>query len=407
MFNAMYGEAWSAMGANRLRTFLTMLGMVIGVGAVVLMMSIGQGAEAAVKKSINAMGSNLFIVLSGPPSASGIRSATGNAATLNIKDSAAIDDLDDINGVAPVSMGSSQVVYAGNNWNTTVIGTTPAYLDVRSWNLADGYSFGESDLRSATRVALIGSTVLKSLFSDEVNPIGKTIRIKGSPFLVVGVLESKGQSLDGRDQDDTIVVPLTTAQRKIFGNQIPGSVRMILVQAKNDKVMPAVEESLNSLLKQRHNFHEGAEPDFSVRNLTALANSAAETTRTMSLLLGAIASVSLLVGGIGIMNIMLVSVTERTREIGIRMAIGARESDILLQFLLEAIMISIIGCLMGIILGLFGAFLVKHFTQAEIIVSAKSMLLAFSVAASVGIFFGFYPAKKAAKLNPIEALRYQ
>jgi putative ABC transport system permease protein len=408
MFSAMLGEAWHAMGANRLRTFLTMLGMVIGVGAVVLMMAIGQGAEASVKRSINAMGSHLFVVLSGPPRIGGARSATGNAPSLNVKDANAIAELDGVTGVAPVTTGKGQVVYASSNWNTDIIGTTASYLDVRSWNLAAGYPFQDSDTRSATRVALLGKTVVQNLFGDDdVDPIGKTIRINQRPFVVLGVLESKGQTLDGRDQDDTIIVPLTTAQRKLFGNQLPGSVRQIMVQAESDAVMGMVEDALNSLLNQRHNIREGADSDFSVRNLTAIANSAAETARTMSLLLGAIASVSLLVGGIGIMNIMLVSVTERTREIGVRMAIGARERDILMQFLLEAIMISTVGCLIGIVIGVAGAVLVSVFTQAEVIVSSQSVVIAFSVAVSIGIFFGFYPARKAARLNPIEALRYQ
>ncbi|KAF0844132.1 putative ABC transport system permease protein [Methylovorus glucosotrophus] len=406
MFSAMLGEAWHAMGANRLRTFLTMLGMVIGVGAVVLMMAIGQGAEQAVKKSIQSMGSNLFIVLAGPPNMGGARSATGNAPSLNVKDAAAMEDLEGVSNVAPINMGSAQVIYAGNNWNTSIIGTTPSYLDVRSWNLSDGYVFSDSDIRSATRVALIGKTVVQNLFGDD-DPVGKTIRIKDSPFIILGVLDNKGQSLDGRDQDDTIIIPLTTSQRRVFGAQFSGSVRQIIVQADSDKVMPMVEDSLNSLLRQRHRIREGMDNDFSVRNLTALANSAAETTKTMSLLLGAIASVSLLVGGIGIMNIMLVSVTERTREIGIRMAIGARERDILMQFLLEAIVISIVGCLIGIGIGVGGALLVSHITQAPIVVSSQSILTAFIVAATVGVFFGFYPARKAAQLNPIEALRFQ
>lgn len=407
MFSAMLGEAWHAMGANRLRTFLTMLGMVIGVSAVVLMMAIGQGAEASVKRSISAMGSNLFVVLSGPPRVAGARSATGNAPSLNVKDANAIGELDDVAGVAPVTMGKSQIVYGSNNWNTDIIGTTPSYLDIRSWGLSAGYAFSDSDIRSATRVALIGKTVAQNIFGEDIDPVGKTIRINQSPFVILGMLDSKGQTLDGRDQDDTIIVPLTTAQRKLFGNQLPGSVRQILVQAESDNVMLILEESMNGLLNQRHNIREGADSDFSVRNLTAIANSAAETARTMSLLLGAIASVSLLVGGIGIMNIMLVSVTERTREIGIRMAIGARQRDILLQFLLEAIMISIVGCLIGIGIGVGGAVLVGIFTQAEIIISSESVLIAFSVAASIGVFFGFYPARMAAQLNPIEALRYQ
>lgn len=407
MFSAMLGEAWHAMGANRLRTFLTMLGMVIGVGAVVLMMAIGQGAEASVKRSISAMGSNLFVVLSGSPSMGGARSATGGAPSLNVKDANAIAELDGVAGVAPVTMGKAQIVYGSNNWNTDIIGTTPSYLDVRAWTLSSGYAFADADIRSASRVALIGQTVAQNIFGDDIDPVGKTIRIKQSPFVVLGVLASKGQSLDGRDQDDTIIVPLTTAQRKLFGNQLPGSVRQILVQAQSDNLMAMAEEGMNALLNQRHNIREGADSDFSVRNLTAIANSAAETTRTMSLLLGAIASVSLLVGGIGIMNIMLVSVTERTREIGIRMAIGARQRDILMQFLLEAIVISIVGCLIGIAIGVGGAVLVSLFTQAEVIVSSNSVLIAFSVAASIGVFFGFYPARKAARLNPIEALRYQ
>ncbi|HQS37150.1 MAG: multidrug ABC transporter substrate-binding protein [Methylotenera sp. 24-45-7] len=406
MFGAMLGEAWHAMGANRMRTFLTMLGMMIGVGAVVLMMAIGEGAQQAIKKSISSMGSNLFIVLSGSPNAGGARAGSGNALSLNVKDADAISELDSISGVAPVAMGSAQVIFAGNNWNTSVIGTVPSYMEIRDWTINNGYVFSNSDVRSATRVALIGKTVADNLFGDDIDPVGKTIRIKQSPFLIVGVLNSKGQSLDGRDQDDTIIVPLTTAQRKLFGNQVPGSVRMIMAQAPADNLMQQAEDDMNNLLRQRHNIREGSDNDFSVRNLTAIANTAAEATRTMALLLGAIASISLLVGGIGIMNIMLVSVTERTREIGIRMAIGARERDILLQFLLEAFVISIVGCVIGILIGVGGAALVQNLAGTDTVVTSQSISLAFVVAASVGIFFGFYPARKAAKLNPIEALRY-
>ncbi len=406
MLGAMLHEAWRAMGANRLRTLLTMLGMVIGVGAVVMMMAIGQGAQYAVAQTISSMGSNIFVVLSGFTSTGGVRSGSGNAPTLNVSDANAIAELDGVDTVAPVHWGSVQMVYGPNNWNAWVQGTTPAYLDARSWPIADGASFTDSDVRAATRVALIGRTVAQNLFGDE-NPVGKTFRIGQAPFTVLGVLAPKGQNLEGRDQDDLVVMPLTTAQRKVFGTPFQGSVRQILVKASSAEAMPAVEKSIEALLRQRHRLRDSADNDFTLRNLTAVADTAAETTRVMSLLLGAIASVSLLVGGIGIMNIMLVSVTERTREIGIRMAIGARERDILAQFLLEAIIISVIGCAIGLILGVGGALLVNQLAKMTVVVSGSSVLTAFAVAAGVGIFFGFYPARKAARLDPIEALRYQ
>ena len=403
---AMFYEAWHAMGANRLRTFLTMLGMMIGVAAVIMMLAIGQGAQFMVEQSIASMGSNLFIVLPGSATSGGVRLGTGARPTLTTRDAEAMEDLPSIAAVAPVSSGSAQLVFGSNNWSTVVTGTTPSFLDVRDWQIASGYAFTDSDVRSGTRVAMLGNTVVKNLFDDE-DPVGKTIRIRRSPFLVIGVLSPKGQSLDGRDQDDTVFIPVTTAQTKVFGNQFPGTVRFIMAQATSPQTMPAAEREMKQLLRQRHHLPERSEDDFDVRNLTALANAAAQTTRVMSIMLGAIASVSLLVGGIGIMNIMLVSVTERTREIGIRVAIGARERDILTQFLLEAIMLSMVGCLVGVFLGIGGAALANALADVAIVVTASSILLAFFVATSVGVFFGFYPANKAAHLKPIDALRYQ
>ncbi len=403
---AMLLEAWSAMGANKLRTFLTMLGMVIGVGAVILMSSIGEGTQAKVKESIASMGSNLFIILAGSSTSGGARMGSGGVQTLTASDATAIGELSSVAAAAPVASGTAQMVYQSANWNVQIMGTTPEFLQVRDWTLESGLGFGDSDVRGSTRVVILGKTVVQNLFGEE-DPVGKTIRIKQSPYLVVGVLASKGQSLDGRDQDDTALVPVSTAQTKLFGSQFKGTVRFIMVQASSEEVMPKAEKEMVQLLRQRHKLRESAEDDFSIRNLTALANTAAETTKAMSLMLAAIASISLLVGGIGIMNIMLVSVTERTREIGIRIAIGARQREILVQFLLEALMISIIGCLIGVGLGVGGAMMVENFLPIKALVTQNSILISFVVATGVGVFFGFYPAYKASKLEPIEALRYQ
>ncbi len=369
---AMLFEAWRAMGANRLRTFLTMLGMVIGVGAVIVMSAIGAGTQAKVKESIASMGSNLLIVLAGSMTSGGVRLGSGGVQTLTISDASAMEELESILATAPTSSGSAQLIYQSANWSTQVTGTTPSYFQVRDWEIESGYPFMDSDVRGATRVVVLGKTIAQNLFGDE-DPVGKIIRIKNSPYLVVGILAKKGQSLDGRDQDDTAIVPITTAQTKLFGSQFKGSVRFIMVEAASESVMDKAEEEIAQLLRQRHKLRENAEDDFTIRNLTALANTAAETTKAMSLMLAAIASISLLVGGIGIMNIMLVSVTERTREIGIRIAIGAKQRHILVQFLLEALMISIIGCLIGVCVGVGGALLVQKFFSISVAITQSSI----------------------------------
>ena len=394
------------MGQNRLRAALTMLGMVIGVASVVLMLAIGQGAQTSVNESIASMGSNLIIVLPGATTSGGLRMGTGTAAPLTAADAEAIAELPAVAAAAPLNSGAMQLVHGSNNWSSLVYGVTPDFWRVRGWDLARGEGFGEAELRAAARIAVIGRIVAENLFGVE-DPVGKTIRIRDLPFLVVGVLAEKGQSLDGRDQDDTVHVPLTTAQRQLFGMQIPGAVRFIMVQARSADGLREAEGEVRRLLRQRRRIASGQEDDFTVRNLTAYAEAAAASARVLSVTLGAIASVSLIVGGIGIMNIMLVSVTERTREIGIRLAVGARQRDVLAQFLLEAMVICLIGGLVGAALGVAIAYVLSQAASTVVVVTARSILLAFSFAAVTGVFFGLYPALKAARLQPVDALRYE
>jgi putative ABC transport system permease protein len=396
-----------ALRVNKMRSGLTMLGIIIGVGAVIAMVAVGTGASRKIAEQISSMGSNLLIILPGTTTAGGVRMGAGTQPTLSMADAEFIlRECPAVSEIAPTLGGVAQVVYGHMNWSTGVTGTTPGMLTVRDWDLSSGRSFTQQDVKSATKVALLGQTVVDNLFGDE-DPVGQTIRIKNVPFSVIGVLASKGQSAQGQDQDDTILIPVTTAQKKLFGTQFPGMVRIILVKAKSAEDLPAAERQITELLRQRHRIGPKQDNDFTVRNLTQLMQAREQSTRVMTLLLGAIASVSLLVGGIGIMNIMLVSVTERTREIGIRMAVGAKTWDIRLQFIIEALTLSLIGGIIGIIAGVSTSLILSSISGWPTIVSPLSIVLSFCFSGLVGIFFGFYPAYKASLLNPIDALRYE
>jgi len=399
--------ALRALMVNKMRSVLTMLGIIIGVGAVITMIAVGSGAKARIAEQIASMGSNMLIVMSGSSTSGGFRFGSGTVPTLTVDDAKAIlSEIPSVKYVAPSLPGVAQVVYGNQNWSTSVTGTTPEFLDIREWTMASGRSFTQQDLDGASKVCLLGTTVVENLFGG-IDPVGQIVRIKKVPFTVIGVLDHKGQTSFGQDQDDTIFVPLTTAQKRLFGMQFPGMVRTITVQAKGPEVMEEAEEGINSVLRQRHRIQPNQDSDFTVRNLTEIMSTAEETASVMSLLLGAIASISLIVGGIGIMNIMLVSVTERTREIGIRIAVGAKGRDILLQFLIESLVLSLIGGIVGIGIGVAGTLVLSSLTEWPTLFSTKAILLAFLFSGSVGVFFGFYPARKASMLNPIEALRYE
>jgi putative ABC transport system permease protein len=392
---------------NKMRSALTMLGIIIGVGAVIAMVAVGSGAKRRIADQIASMGSNLLIVLSGSSTSGGLRFGSGTVPTLTVDDAKAIlNEVPSVKYVAPTLGGGAQVVFGNQNWSTIINGTTPEVLEIREWSLAEGRSFTQQDVDGATKVCLLGKTIVDNLFGG-IDPIGQIIRIKMVPFTVIGVLAPKGQSTMGQDQDDTIIIPLTTAQKKLFGMQFPGMVRLIMVQATAPEVMKDVENQINDLLRQRHHIQPKQDNDFSVRNLTEIMSTAEQSANVMRYLLFAIALISLIVGGIGIMNIMLVSVTERTREIGIRIAVGAKGRDILLQFLIESLVLSLAGGTLGIAIGIAGTLILSSFTQWPTLFSIEAILLAFLFSSLVGIFFGFYPARKASLLNPIEALRYE
>lgn len=404
----MFGEsiiiALDGLRANKLRAMLTMLGIIIGVGAVIAMVSIGMGVRDKVESSIAGLGSNLLVITPGAATAGGPRQAAGSGLTLNAKDAEAIArEISGVNLVAPAVSRQYQVVFGNQNWTTTVQGTTPEMLGVRSFTIQEGAFFSNQDIETRARVAVLGKTVSDSLFGG-ISPIGQTIRINKSPFRVVGVLEGKGQSAGGGDQDDTVMIPLTTAQERLMGITY---VQNINVQATGTDVINQAQEDITALLRSRHKLAVTAPDDFTVRNMVAVMATADATTGMITLLLGIVAGLSLLVGGIGIMNIMLVSVTERTREIGIRKALGARHYNILLQFLIEAVVISVAGGLLGIALGIGSAYVISLLAGWKTIISSLAIVAAFGFSVMIGLFFGIYPARKAALLDPIDALRYE
>jgi putative ABC transport system permease protein len=403
-FESTFKIAFRALRRNKLRSALTALGIIIGVGAVIAMVSIGNGARAQVEQQIATLGENVILIFSGSVTSSGIRTGWGSAGTLKIEDAEAIRR--EVPGVIAVSeevVSTSQVSAGNQNWFTRIYGEAPEYFDIRKWPLSDGAIFTPQDVRSANKVCVIGRTTASQVFGSE-NPIGQVLRIKGVPFLVTGVLTPKGLSPQGVDQDDIVIMPYTSAMKRVIGGS---TLRGINVQvATPDELAPA-QQQITELLRQRHNIRPGRDDDFTVRNQQEIAEAATETSRVMSLLLGAIASVSLIVGGIGIMNIMLVSVTERTREIGVRLAVGAHGRDILTQFLIEAVTLSSIGGVIGIVAGLAASQLLSAVAHWPTLISPGSIIVAFLFSAAVGIFFGFYPAREAAGLDPIEALRYE
>jgi putative ABC transport system permease protein len=401
--------ALRALAVNKLRSALTMLGIVIGVGAVIVMIAVGAGAQARVEEQVRALGSNLLLVMPGSTTAGGVRLGFGSASTLTEEDVAAINREIPEALAAPALRGAAQVVYGNANWSTQMFGTTPEYLEVRQWPLAAGRSFEPAEMAGAAKVALIGATVARQLFGD-ADPIDQSIRIKRVPFTVIGVLDVKGQSLMGTDQDDLVLMPIKTARSRVLGTASAArnrTVGTIWVKAADGVDTRQVEDQVRSLLRQRHRIQPGADDDFSLRNLAEVMAVQEASSRVLALLLAAVASVSLLVGGIGIMNIMLVSVTERTREIGLRMAVGARTRDILGQFLVEAVTLSLIGGLAGVALGLGASFAIAELAGWRIVLSPEAIGLAVAFAFVIGVFFGFYPARKAARLNPVEALRFE
>ena len=393
---------------NPLRAGLTMLGIIIGIGAVVAMVSLGQGATASVQAEIASLGTNVLIIVPGATTVGGVRGGLGSVSTLTVDDAQDIEKK--VTNVTTAIYGNRsvlQVIHENKNWSTVVLGTTPEFTDVRSWPVAQGNFFTQSDIDAAAKVTVLGKTAAQNLFEPGEEIIGSQIRIKNVPLRVIGILAPKGQSITGQDQDDLVILPFSTAERKVLGTKFLGTVGIILVATRTRYEIPAAVDDIKDLLRTRHHLNQSEEDDFTIRTMEDIAKAIAGTSRTMMLMLMGIASISLIVGGIGIMNILLVSVTERTREIGLRMAVGAKRAHILLQFLIEAVIMTAIGGALGIAAGIIIARLLTTMIGWPTIISSQAIAVAFLFSLIVGIFFGLYPANKASKLNPIEALRYE
>jgi len=396
--------ALRALARNKLRSFLTMLGIIIGVGAVIAMVAIGEGAKATIRSQIASLGTNVLIILPGTATQGGVRVGFGSVNTLTDGDAKAIrEEIRSVSFVSPVLRRGDQVVAGNLNWGTMVQGVAPEFQQIREWQVGEGRFLHDGDVENDAKVAVLGETVVRNLFGND-DPLESVIRIRNIPFRVVGVLAAKGQSSQGTDQDDTVLIPYTSMQKRLMRIT---NVQTIIASAVTADRVPEVQEQITLLLRQRHRIQPDREDDFSIRNLSDIAEAASSSARVMAILLGAVASISLLVGGIGIMNIMLVSVTERTREIGIRMAVGARSRDIMLQFLVEAVVMATTGGCIGILIGIGSSEVLKFWAQWPTLVSPTIVAIAFLFSGAVGVFFGFYPAQKAANLDPIDALRYE
>ena len=400
--------AFRILSRNRLRAGLTMLGIIIGVGAVIALVSIGQGARAAVQAQVASMGTNVIIILPGATTVGGVRGAQGGAVTLTVADGLELKKrVPLLTDVGWSKRDVMQIVYGNRNWNGPVNGISPSYLTIRDWAFASGGPITATDVETAARVALIGQTVIENLYDPGEEPVGSTIRIKNVPFRVVGVLSPKGQSAQGSDQDDILFIPFTTAERKVFGSPFLGSVGALFGSTDRIEDLAPAVEGIREVLRVRHRLQGDQPDDFTIRTQVDIGKVQEGTTQTLTVMMFAIASISLLVGGIGIMNILLVSVTERTREIGVRMAVGAKRRHILIQFLIEAMTLSLVGGMLGIVFGILGARATTVIAGWPTIISARSVVAAFVFSVAVGLFFGLYPANKAARLNPIDALRYE